>query len=56
MNEDAVKKVEQMNMEIMKNIKRMRAAINQNEGRLQQLQAMTKNAAMDKGGQEFFFM
>lgn len=51
--EESVKNVEALNMEIMKNIKRMRAAIGQHEGRLQQLRAMVASGGMGKGS--YFF-
>lgn len=57
-NEESVRKTEDVNMGIMKNIKRLRGAVKQYEGRLQQLQAMAKAAAKSgakAGGQEFFF-
>lgn len=55
-NEKSIKNVEAANMDIMKNIKRMRAAINQYEGRLQQLQAMSETAGAPSGAQSYFFM
>lgn len=55
-NAENVRNVEEMNIEIMKNIKRMRAAIKQHEGRLQQLKAMTQVAGAKAGQQAYFFV
>lgn len=54
-NADSVKNLEAMNMEIMGNIKRMRAAIKQHEGRLQQLKAMSQTTGAKAGQQSYFF-
>lgn len=55
-NAESVKNVEAVNIEIMKNIKRMRAAIKQHEGRLQQLKAMSETAGARAGQQSYFFV
>lgn len=54
-NEDSVRKVEEANMAIMKNIKRMRNAVVQYETRLKQLQDMEKAASSTKTGPQSYY-
>lgn len=54
-NAESVKNLEAMNMEIMRNIKRMRAAITQHEGTLRQLKAKSQSAGAAAGQQSYYF-
>lgn len=53
-NDDSILKVEEANMKLMTNIKRLQGAVNQNENRLKQIQNMIEADQKEGGAQQFF--